>query len=44
MTVKGEKDVYDIRLNAGTSGFASLFVNSNNRQSISFNGTIEKLK
>ena len=44
MKVKGKRDVYQISLDAGLSGYATLNIISNDRQSISFYGTIEKLE
>jgi hypothetical protein len=41
---QGSKDVRYLRLNVSTSGYASLQVISNNRDPISFNGTIEERK
>jgi hypothetical protein len=41
---QGSKDVRYLRLSASTSGYASLQVISNNRDPISFNGTIEERK
>jgi hypothetical protein len=38
------KDVQMLRLNVSNDGFASLQVNSTNRQPISFNGYIEEIK
>lgn len=43
-TVKGEKDTYKLFFNIGFEGTASLSISSNNRSSISYNGTIESIK
>ena len=43
MKVKGKRDVYQIGLDAGLSGYATLNILSNDRQSISFYGTIESI-
>jgi hypothetical protein len=40
--VKGKRDMYQITLDAGLSGYATLSIISNDRQNISFYGTIEK--
>ena len=40
--VKGKRDVYQLKLDAGVSGYANLHITSNDKQSISFYGTIEK--
>lgn len=42
--VKTLKDNYSIYLSVGLSGYADLRVNSNNRQPISFTGTVEAPK
>lgn len=42
--VKGKRDVYQISLDAGISGYANLHISSNDKQSISFYGTIEKIE
>lgn len=44
MKVKGKRDIYQIQIDAGTSGYANLHVISNDKQSISFYGTIEKIE
>lgn len=41
--VKSPKDNYSLFLSVGESGYADLTVNSNNRQSISFTGTVEAI-
>jgi hypothetical protein len=41
---QGSKDVRYLRLSVSESGYASLQVTSNNRDPISFNGTIEERK
>lgn len=41
---KDTKDISSLTLNVSESGYASLNVNSNNRQSISFNGVIAEPK
>ena len=42
--IQGSKDVRNLRLSVSESGYASLQVMSNNRDPISFNGTIEERK
>lgn len=42
--IKGENEKYDLYLSVGSSGYASLSINSQSRQSISYNGTINPLK
>jgi len=42
MKVKGKHDIYQINLDAGLSGYAHLSIISNDKQSISFYGAIEK--
>lgn len=42
--VRGEGDVYRCFLSAGKSGFASLSINCNSRQSISYSGNIVPIK
>jgi len=42
--IKGENEKYDLYLSVGSSGYASLSVNSQNRQPISYNGIINPLK
>ena len=44
MEVKTQKDSYRLRLTITSSGFATLDVNSNNRQSIRFSGIVVKRK
>lgn len=41
--VKSPKDNYTLILSVGLSGYADLTVNSNNRQSISFTGTVDEI-
>lgn len=41
-TVKGKDDVYDLTLTVFFDGGATLFVTSNNRASISYDGVIER--
>lgn len=41
---KDTKDVQSLTLNVSENGYATLNVNSNNRQPISFNGTISEAK
>jgi hypothetical protein len=43
-TINTVKDVQIMRLNVSNDGYASLQVNSTNRQPISFNGYIEEIK
>ena len=43
MKVKGKRDVYQIGLDAGVSGYATLNILSNDQQSISFYGVIESM-
>jgi hypothetical protein len=40
VTVRGENDIYDLRLTIFFNGNATLFINSNNRASISYDGVI----
>lgn len=42
--VKGKRDVYQLILDVGISGYANLNIISNDKQSISFYGAIEKLE
>ena len=42
--VKDSKDTYQIYLQAGFSGYASMQITSYNRETIFFNGTIEPLE
>jgi hypothetical protein len=44
MEVKSPKDVYRLNFSVTTSGFATLDVSSNNRQSIRFSGIVVKRK
>lgn len=44
MEVKTQKDNYRLRLTITSSGFATLDVNSNNRQNIRFSGIVVKRK
>lgn len=44
MEVKSPKDVYRLNLSVGSTGYASLDVSSNNRQSIRFSGIVVKRK
>ena len=43
ITVKTNKDKYNINLSVGLNGYGNLYVSSQNRQPISFYGTIEAL-
>jgi hypothetical protein len=43
VTVKGERDVFNIFLSVSFSGSASLSINSNNRSSISYSGDISAI-
>ncbi len=42
--VRGKHDIYQLQLDAGLSGYATLSVVSIDKQSISFYGTIEKIE
>lgn len=42
--IQGDGDKYELFLSAGSSGYASLSINSQKRQPISYNGTIGPLK
>lgn len=42
INTKDEKDSYRMILNVGTSGYAILSVNSNNRQNITYNGYLKE--
>lgn len=42
--VKGKRDVYQLLLDVGISGYANLTIISNDKQSISYYGAIEKIK
>ncbi len=44
ITVEGKKETYEILLNIGMSGYATLDVHSTYKQGISFYGTIEPIK
>ncbi len=42
--ISGKNDSYDLYLSAGSSGYGSLSINSQNRQPISYSGTIGPLR
>jgi len=42
--VRGKNDKYDLFLSAGSAGYASLSINSQNRQSVSYSGVIGPVK
>lgn len=42
--VRGERDRYSLFLSVGSSGYASLSINSQNRQPISYQGLVSPLK
>ncbi|MFO7670951.1 MAG: DUF4251 domain-containing protein [Bacteroidales bacterium] len=42
--ISGKNDKYDLYLSAGSSGYGSLSINSQNRQPISYSGTIGPLR
>jgi len=44
MEVKGEKDIYQLHLDAGVSAYATLSITSNDKQNISYYGVIEKIE
>lgn len=43
MKVYAPKDTYEISLSTGLGGYASMSINSRNRQTVSYNGIIERL-
>jgi len=42
--IRGQNDKYDLYLSAGSSGYGSLGINSQNRQPISYSGTVSPVK